>query len=67
MGYTTLSRKEPRPPFILLGATYVDPFAVVAFHRKDLHNTVVFLDGGHALTLSLPPHEVRDALEKALS
>lgn len=66
MGYTN-EPEEPRKPFILLGVTYVDPFSVVAFHRKDLHNTVLFLDSGHTLAISLPPHEVRDALEKALS
>lgn len=67
MEYTTLSQREPRPPFILLGATYVDPFTVVAFHKKDLHNTLVFLHSGHTLTISVPAHEVRDALVKALS
>ena len=66
MEYTNES-EGPRPPFILLGATYVDPFAVVAFHKKDLHNTLVFLDSGHTLTISIPAHEVRDALVKALS
>lgn len=67
MEYKNIYQKEPREAFILLGSTYVDPFSVVAFHRKDLHNTLVFLHSGHTLTISIPAHEVRDALEKALS
>ena len=49
--------------FTLLGKTYVDLHAVVAFEQHSGNMTKIYLDCGHEILIDLPAHNVRNILE----
>ena len=49
--------------FTLLGKTYVDLRAIVAFEQSLDSRTKIYLDSGHEILVDLPAHSVRYILE----
>ena len=49
--------------FTLLGKTYVDLRAIVAFEQASDSRTKIYLDCGHEILVDLPAHNVRNLLE----
>ena len=59
-----------KPNFTLLGETYVDLRAIVAFEPVRVttpaamgDRTRLYLDCGHAIVVDVPPHNVRNIME----
>ena len=49
--------------FTLLGETYVDLRAIVAFEQASDSRTKIYLDCGHEILVDLPAHKVRNIME----
>lgn len=49
--------------FTLLGKTYVDLRAIVAFEQTSDSRTKIYLDCGHEIVVDVPAHNVRYILE----
>ena len=59
-----------KPKFTLLGETYVDLRAIVAFEPSRVTTpsamgdmTRIYLDCGHVIVVDVPPHRVRNIME----
>ena len=62
--------KSPKSDFTLLGKTYVDLRAIVAFEPSRVTTpsamgdmTRIYLDCGHVIVVDVPPHRVRNIME----